>query len=88
MALDQHDAGAHSPHGDDADGHHHGHDNGQPPAKAAHCAPCAACCASAAIAGFTPGFFADRRADAVMVAAPSSLAGIQPETLDRPPLAL
>jgi hypothetical protein len=73
MALGHHDDGGHS-HGDD-------------PAGAANCAPCVACCASAAISGSGGIALPEEGAVAVMVADTPSLAGIQPDALERPPLA-
>ena len=84
MALGHHDAP--QAHAHDASGDDHGHD--EAPAGANHCAPCVACCAAAAISPSVPVVVADKRADEVNVAGPPPSAGIQPETLDRPPLAL
>lgn len=82
LALGHHDGATHSQHGD-----HEGPESDQPPAGTAHCAPCVACCATAALTASAPIFYPDERADPVNVVSPPSLAGIQPETLDRPPLA-
>ena len=86
MALGHHHAGAHSHHGDGNAPHHHGHDEQPSPAGSAHCPPCVACCATAAVIAYTPLFMPEARADRVETAPPSSLAGIAPAALDRPPL--
>jgi hypothetical protein len=76
-------------HGHDAGGgakhDHGGNDDGK---AAAHCTPCVACCAAAAIAPAVTLLTPDQRAGAQVGASPPLLSGIQPETLDRPPLVL
>jgi hypothetical protein len=85
MALGHHDAGVtHSHDADAGAGHHH---NGDEP-SAAHCPPCVACCAAAAISSSGVIVTAEEHADGVIAAGPPSFSGIQPDTLDRPPLAL
>jgi len=101
MALGHHDAGAAASHDHATDhGAHHAHGNGSGPthkhahevpnnsADGAHCPPCVACCAVAAISPFA-GIFIPEPPTASVIAAPEpSFSGIQPERLDRPPLAL
>jgi len=99
MALGHHDAGmaashdhatdpgARQAHGDDL-GADHGHEIPDNAPGGAHCPPCVACCAAAAISSF-PGVFIPEPLTASVIAAPElSFSGIQPERLDRPPLAL
>jgi hypothetical protein len=91
MTLGHHDSPAAHSHDGPADGEHqhqHSHDDAPSPNSAAHCAPCVACCAAAAISSSAPVVIPDERADPVNVSLPPAFSGIQPETLDRPPLAL
>jgi hypothetical protein len=85
-----HDHGAAHEHHSDAsasDQHEQGTGTGNP-AGDAHCPPCVACCAAAAISSYTPVFIPEAPAAFVIAAIPLSFSGVQPETLDRPPLAL
>lgn len=99
MALGHHTAGvatshdhatnheAHHAHGDDsdADRSHEVSDNSP---NNVHCPPCVACCAAAAISSF-PQIFIPEPPTASVIAAPElSFSGLQPDRLDRPPLAL
>ena len=86
MANEHHD-GAPQSHGGDGT-HPHEHDNEQAPTTNAHCPPCVACCAAAAISSAAPLFIADESSNAVDSATPASFYGVQPDQLDRPPLAL
>jgi hypothetical protein len=87
-----HRGGAHQ-HGagtDESAAHHHDDEGAgnEGPAGSAHCPPCVACCAAAAISSFTPGFIPEAPAPFAIAENPPSFSGVQPETLDRPPLAL
>jgi hypothetical protein len=99
MALGHHDAGtaashdhatdhgARHAHGDES-GAGHGHEVSDNSPSGAHCPPCVACCAAAAISSF-PQIFIPESPTASVIAAPGlSFSGVQPERLDRPPLAL
>jgi len=98
MALGHHDAGvashdhamghgAHHVRGDHSDADH-GHEISDDTPSNAHCPPCVACCAAAAISSF-PRILVPELPTASVIAAPElSYSGIQPERLDRPPLAL
>jgi hypothetical protein len=102
MALGHHGAGAASSHDHATDhgAHHHAHgvDSGADHRHAhevsdnssdgAHCPPCVACCAAAAISPFAGVFIPERPGASVTDAPDLFLSGIQPERLDRPPLAL
>jgi hypothetical protein len=86
MALGHHDTAAghdHSLAGHDIDGKHD--HKSHAPAGGAHCGPCAACCTTAAISFFVPVPIGAQAAESPVGALPSSLAGVQPDQLDRPP---
>jgi len=73
--------------------HHHGgsehNDHGVDDAPGqAHCPPCVACCATAAIVAPACGFISEAPAASAVAASPPVLSGMQPDTLDRPPLVL
>jgi hypothetical protein len=99
MALGHHDAGtgashdhatgheAHHAHGDDF-GADHGHEVSESAPGNAHCPPCVACCAAVAISSFAQIFIPELPTASVVAAPELSFSGIQPERLDRPPLAL
>ena len=89
MALGHHDSiVTHSHDGNAAGDHQHTHDeSGQPSGAHAYCAPCVACCAAAAISSPAPVVAADQRTDQAVAEAPPFFSGIQPDTLERPPLA-
>ena len=87
MAFGHHDGEAQAHNSHEGDDEHHQHDS-EKQGGTSHCAPCAACCATAAIASFTAPVFPDERTELVNAAAPPAFAGVQPETLDRPPLRL
>ena len=84
--ANEHNDGA--PHSHDGDGATQAHDSEQAPDSSAHCPPCVACCAAAAISSPAALIIADTGTDTVSAATPASFAGIQLDTLDRPPLAL
>lgn len=77
-----HDHAAHSHAGDsdDSDVGNHG--------DSAHCGPCTACCASASIAGPEAFAIASAASTATYVFSQFPPLGVQPDGLDRPPLAL
>ena len=84
MALEHHAGAA-------ADGHDHdsNHDsNHDDQASNPHCGPCVACCAAAAIVSFESISLPEAPTASVVGASPLPFTGIQPDTLDRPPLAL
>jgi|SRR6266404_7131557 len=82
-AMGHHEAAMSVGHDQGTD--HHAHDMD---ASAAHCPPCVACCAAAAISPFTQVLIPEASVASAITALPLSFSGIQPETLDRPPLAL
>lgn len=87
MALGHHEA----PAVDDHAGHDHGMDHGQEAAddaEAAHCAPCVACCAAAAISPSHAVMIAKAVLSPSRPLVPPSVSRAQPDSLDRPPLAL
>ena len=89
MALTHHeDAGGQESHAhahDDADGHETAlHDEG----SNNHCGPCTACCASASIAGPVGHAILSSPSNAKYVFFQFLPPGVQPDGLDRPPLAL
>jgi hypothetical protein len=89
MALAHHDdGGGHENHAHahaDADGHDSAaHDEG----SNNHCGPCAACCASASIAGPVGHSILSSPSNTKYVFFQSLPPGVQPDGLDRPPLAL
>jgi hypothetical protein len=99
MAFGHHQDGAgHESHGhaqDDADGHDHAaHSHGSGGAQQGdddgtkHCGPCTACCASASIAGSTGLTLPFSPSHPKYVFSQLPPLGIQPDGLDRPPLAL
>jgi hypothetical protein len=71
-----------------ADHHDHNTAGDEHTAGNAHCPPCVACCAAAAISSYSLVFIPEAPAAFVIAAHPPSFSGVQPETLDRPPLAL
>ena len=101
MAFGHHsDSASGSGHGthahDDAESGHghasHGHsddaakhDDG---AGSSHCGPCTACCASASIAGQANISFPSATSDRAYAFSQFPPLGVQPDGLDRPPLAL
>jgi hypothetical protein len=78
--MDAHDHAAHS----------HSGDGVQPDdeAGANHCGPCTACCASASIAGPAGISIPSSASDAPYIFSQFAPVGVQPDGLDRPPLAL
>src|SRR5688572_12691251 len=68
------------------DGHVEAGDEGD--GTGAHCGPCTACCASASIAGRTGLSILSSPSSATYVFSPFPPIGVQPDRLDRPPLAL
>jgi hypothetical protein len=88
QAAMDHDGAPHShdgpPHSHDgAGGHDQGGEGSNP-----HCGPCAACCASASIAGVAGVSVASTAATSQYVFSQFAPIGVQPDGLDRPPLAL
>ena len=80
---------------DGAGAHHqasHSHSDESAPAgedgKSAHCGPCTACCASASIAGPAGVSITSSPLKAKYVSSQLPPPGVQPDGLDRPPLAL
>lgn len=67
--------------------HHDGDSSSGKHAGDGHCAPCVACCAAAAIAAFPPPVFADRSVTPLVPASLAAFHTIEPQRLDRPPLA-
>ena len=83
MALGHHEAyaadhGANHAHDSDSDDH----------AGSAHCPPCVACCAAAAISSLALIFVPEAPTVSAIAASEPLFPGIQPDKLDRPPLAL
>jgi hypothetical protein len=68
--------------------HHHGDAPSDKTAGDAHCAPCAGCCATTAISSFALLLLPAGPAAAHVAARLPWFCGIQPDGLDRPPLAL
>lgn len=96
MAFGHHEtsAGGES-HGHAEDGHAaHSHEAGsgadgdESAGNDAHCGPCTACCASASIAGPAKLLMLSSPTNATYVFAQFPPIGVQPDGLDRPPLAL
>jgi hypothetical protein len=81
---DGHDHAAHS-HSDEAGSKADGDESG---GNGAHCGPCTACCASASIAGPAALSIVSSPSNAPYVFLQFSPLGVQPDGLDRPPLAL
>jgi hypothetical protein len=90
MQFGHHTADAGHAHDEgDSDAHdHQGHGADRSESSASPCAPCVACCAASAISCAPAAVTAREGAAAVNALAPPSFAGFQPDTLDRPPLAL
>jgi hypothetical protein len=74
-------------HDGSADGHH-GDEPSDKTSGNAHCPPCAACCATTAISSSILTLLPDGPTAAHVAARLLSFYGIQPDRLDRPPLAL
>jgi hypothetical protein len=90
---ESHTHAASGDHGHAAHAHSHADGSGSPAADAdsggsAHCGPCTACCASASIAGYVALAIASDQSHAEYVFSQSPPIGVQPDGLDRPPLAL
>ena len=86
-ATTVHDHAAGQDHGSAA-GHHHGDEPSDQTAGNAHCPPCAACCTTTAISSSVPVLLPDGAAAGEIAVRLPSFSGIQPDGLDRPPLAL
>ena len=86
MALEHHDAGDAHDHAAHADGDDQAvhHDD----SKTSHCGPCAACCASATMSGPAALPILSSATESEYFFSQFPPLGIQPEGLDRPPLAL
>ena len=90
MSLDHHEAPAmHHEGASDHDHAAHPHDEQKAEDTSSHCGPCAACCASVSLAT-PPVQCLDLDAPEARMAPlhASFVAGIPPDELDRPPLAL
>jgi hypothetical protein len=92
MSMGHHEGAA-----DDSDHSMHSHADGHEGSPAdratdagneAHCGPCAACCASASIAGAPALAIGAAPGHPAYVFSPYPPLGVQPDGLDRPPLAL
>jgi hypothetical protein len=101
MALGHHHAGVGSSHdhatdhavrhahGDDSGTvHKHGNEISGNSLSSAHCPPCVACCAAAAISSLAQIFIPEPPTLSVIAAPDFAFSGVQPDQLDRPPLAL
>ena len=101
MAFGHHDGATagHDNHGQDADGHDHAsHSHAddttssahsdEADGNSAHCGPCTACCASASITGPAGVPILSSASNAIYVFWQFPPIGVQPDGLDRPPLAL
>jgi hypothetical protein len=101
MALAKQSAGGHENRSHGQDGHHHaasshshadeGGSNAvddEGAADGAHCGPCTACCASASIAGSGALSILSTASNAPYVFSQFPPIGVQPDGVDRPPLAL
>ena len=77
----------HASHEDSA-AHHHGDEPSDQATGNAHCPPCAACCATTAISSSVLILLPDGAAAGEIAVRLPSYSGIQPDGLDRPPLAL
>lgn len=97
MAFGHHDNPANHGHThaqDHADGDEHAahshdnHDGNDTSGKAAHCGPCVACCTSASIAGHVEFPLLPSRSEGQHLFTQFPPLGVQPDGLDRPPLAL
>ena len=90
MALGHHETGvAGSPnHAAGADHHPHHHTGSDKSAGSAHCPPCVACCAAAAISSLALIFVPEAPTVSAIAASEPLFPGVQPDKLDRPPLAL
>src|SRR4051812_951411 len=77
--------GEHEQHAHSSGEHSQSQPDAGPSSGEAHCATCVACCAGVAIQLFACALITDRRAESPFAAPASSIAGIQPEQLDRPP---
>jgi hypothetical protein len=100
MAFGHHQGGAvpqshaHGPQDADGDEHAaHSHDDaastqGDESSSNSHCGPCTACCASASIAGPVGHPILSSPSNTKYVFFQSLPPGVQPDGLDRPPLAL
>lgn len=88
MAFGHHDGAD----GDDHASHSHSDEGGAKQsddgAKQSHCGPCAACCASASIAGPVGVSIPSSPSDTKYVFSQLPPPGVQPDGLERPPLAL
>lgn len=99
MAFGHHEAAGYDSHGQAPNGHDHAahsHADGTPgtaqtdegDGSGAHCGPCTACCASASITGPSGVSILPSPSKAAYVFWQFPPIGVQPDGLDRPPLAL
>jgi hypothetical protein len=98
MAMGRHDgagmAASHD-HAAEPGAHQHGeHQHSDSDSRShdsdgkAHCPPCVACCAAAAVSSSAQIFIPERPTASLIAAVTLSVAGIQPDQLDRPPASL
>lgn len=89
-----HESDSHVQDGQDHAGHSHADetansaDDGESDGNGAHCGPCTACCASASIAGPAGLSILPSPSNETYVFSQFPPIGVQPDGLDRPPLAL
>jgi hypothetical protein len=90
MVLGHHEAGFAGSHGHRAGAvhHQHHHTSSDKSAGGAHCPPCVACCAAAAISSLALISVPEAPTVSAIAASEPLFPGIQPDKLDRPPLAL
>jgi hypothetical protein len=69
-------------------GHHHSDEPSDQSTGSAHCPPCASCCTATAISSPVAILIPESPAAGQIAVRPLSFSGIQPDGLDRPPLAL
>ena len=88
MALGDHGGGTAASHAHDGDAADHQHDHHAGADDAAGKPHCPPCCAAAAISPSSQVFLPEAPAASPIGVAPPSYSAIQPDKLDRPPLAL
>ena len=91
MVLGHHDGAAGQDHEhvhDDGDGHDHTAHTQAEEGKSAHCGPCTACCASASIAGPLVLSILPSPSNTKYLFSQLAPPGVEPQRVDRPPLAL
>lgn len=88
MALEHHDGGDGHDHASHSDSEQAGSEQADGGAENAHCGPCTACCASASMAGPAALTILSAASNAPYLFSPFPPIGVQPDGVDRPPLAL